>query len=60
MRKLKGLTFAAMIALSLVMSTTTALGMDAKHGRETAWTDLGELPNPFGPVEDFSEGVTWE
>ncbi len=60
MTKLKGLTFAAMIALSLLVSTTTALGKDAKHGRETAWTDRGDLPNPFGVVEDIKEGVTWE
>jgi hypothetical protein len=60
MKKLKGLTFATMIALSLLMSTSAAFAKDAKHGRETAWTDLGGPSNPFGPVEDFSEGVTWE
>ena len=60
MRKLKGPTFAAMIALSLLMSTTTAFAKDAKHGRETAWTDGGDLPSPFGLVEDAGEGVTWE
>jgi len=61
---IKGLTFAAMLALSLVASTGGALAKDAKHGRETAWTDLGPLPIPqgvtweSGPIETV--GVTWE
>ena len=59
MRKLKGLTFAALVALSLAMSTSPAFAKDAKHGRETAWTDVGG-PAQFGPIGDFSEGVTWE
>ena len=61
MKKIKGLTFAAVLALSLLTSTTTAFAKDAKHGRETAWTDLGALPNPLSLVQEFlGEGVTWE
>lgn len=61
MKKIKGLTFAAMLALALLASTTTAFATDAKHGRETAWTDLGAVPDPLGLVQEFlSEGVTWE
>jgi hypothetical protein len=66
MKKLKGLAFIAMLALSLVATTTGALAKDAKNGRETAWTDLGTfdlLPpggvtwenTPVGPI-----GTTWE
>ena len=51
---IKGIAVAAMIALSLVASTSGALAKDAKHGRETAWTDLEPLPLPI-PL-----GVTWE
>ena len=51
-KKIKGLAFAAMLALSLVASTSGALAKDAKGGRETAWTDLGPLP--------IAQGVTWE
>jgi hypothetical protein len=52
MKKLTRLSFVAMLALSLVASTTGALAKDAKSGRETAWTDVG----PLLP----SQGVTWE
>jgi hypothetical protein len=64
---IKGIAVAAMIALSLVASTSSAFAKDAKHGRETAWTDLGPLPIPLGVTweESFLEpidpvGVTWE
>jgi hypothetical protein len=61
---IKGLAFAAMLALSLVASTTGALAKDAKNGRETAWTDLGPLPIPQGVTWESSPleplGVTWE
>jgi hypothetical protein len=59
---LKGLTFAGLIALSLLPSTSDAFAKESKHGRETAWTDLGTLP----PLEEVVEyalepvGVTWE
>ena len=67
MKKLKGLVFATMLALSLLATTSEAFAKDAKHGRETAWT----LPAPDGdlamPVDDgvtweevFDDGVTWE
>lgn len=51
-KMLTRLAFTAMLALSLLASTSSALASDAKNGRETAWTDLelGELPG----------GVTWE
>ena len=57
-KMLKGLTFAALIALSLLASTSDAFAKDAKHGRETAWT----VPAPdLGLVEEFfGDGVTWE
>ncbi len=58
-KMLKGMTFAAMIALSLFATTSDAFAKDVKHGRETAWTDLGAplhvQENIFEPV-----GVTWE
>ena len=63
-KTIKGLAFAAMLALSLVASTSGALGKDAKGGRETAWTNPGPLPIPQGvtwessPIETL--GVTWE
>ncbi|HJY35411.1 MAG TPA: hypothetical protein VJ260_11185 [Vicinamibacterales bacterium] len=63
-KTIKGLAFAAMLALSLVASTSGALAKDAKAGRETAWTDPGPLPIPQGvtweaaPLEPV--GVTWE
>jgi hypothetical protein len=58
MRTLKTLTFAAVMALSLMASTTDAFAKDAKHGRETAWTDVEPLPET---VEIFEPGgVTWE
>ena len=57
MKKLKGLVFAAMLALSLVATTSDAFAKDNKHGRETAWT----LPAPEGDlVVSFDDGVTWE
>jgi len=58
---LKGLAFAAMVALSLLASTNDASAKDVKHGRETAWTVLGTLPAVDGsedPIE--TDGVTWE
>ena len=61
-KMLKGLTFAALIALSMLASTSDAFAKDMRHGRETAWTDLGTLP----PLEEVVEyalepvGVTWE
>lgn len=59
MKKLKGLTFTAVLALSLVASATGALAKDAKNGRETAWTDLGPLvPQEYSPL--YPGGVTWE
>jgi hypothetical protein len=51
-KTIKGLAFAAMLALSLVASTSGALAKDAKGGRETAWTNPGPL--------DHAQGVTWE
>lgn len=64
-KMLKGLTFAALIALSLLGSTSDAFAKDVRHGRETAWTDLPQVPEllgvtweellPLPPV-----GVTWE
>ena len=51
-KTIKGLAFAAMLALSLVTSTTGALANDATAGRETAWTN----PGPLDPIQ----GVTWE
>jgi hypothetical protein len=63
-KTIKGLTFAAMLALSLVAGTTGALAKDAKHSRETAWTDLGPLPIPQGVTWETAPldpvGVTWE
>ena len=59
MRKLQTLTFAAMIALSLLASTTDAFAKDAKHGRETAWTNLGDGP-ALDAGEFRTDGVTWE
>ena len=57
-RMLKGLTFAAVLALSMLVTTGEAFAKDARHGRETAWT----LPAPdLSLVEEvFGEGVTWE
>lgn len=60
-KTLKGLAFAALVALSLVASTSTAFAKDAKHGRETAWTDPGPLPVPAVTDTIFAPlGVTWE
>jgi hypothetical protein len=59
---LKGLTLAGVIALSLLASSSDAFAKDMRHGRETAWTDLGTLP----PLEEVvghalePVGVTWE
>jgi ABC-type nitrate/sulfonate/bicarbonate transport system substrate-binding protein len=62
-KTIKGLAFAAMLALSLVASTSGALAKD-KAGRETAWTDLGPLPIPQGVTWETAPldpvGVTWE
>ena len=57
-KMLKGLTFAAVLALSMVATTSDAFAKDARHGRETAWT----LPAPeLSLFEDIpSDGVTWE
>lgn len=54
-KRIKGLALAAMIALSLLASTSNAFAKDAKAGRETAWTAWADL----GPVAD-PQGVTWE
>jgi hypothetical protein len=59
-KMLRGLTFSALLALSLFASTSEAFAKDVKNGRETAWTDLADLPI----VEDLLPlppgGVTWE
>ena len=57
-KMLKGLTFAAVLSLSMLATTGDAFAKDAKHGRETAWT----LPaHDLGLVEEFlGDGVTWE
>jgi len=56
-KMLKGLTFAALIALSMLASTSDAFAKDAKYGRETAWTE----PAPYVGLEELiSDGVTWE
>jgi hypothetical protein len=57
-KMLKGLAFTALLALSLLGSTSDAFAKDTKHGRETAWTE----PAPdLGLVEEFfGDGVTWE
>jgi hypothetical protein len=59
---LKGLAFSAIIALSLLATTGDAFAKDTKHGRETAWTDLGTLPAPADVLKNTIEplGVTWE
>lgn len=61
-KMLKGLTFAAVIALSMLASASDAFAKDNKHGRETAWTELGTLPLLEEVVEYALEpvGVTWE
>jgi len=63
-KTIKGLAFAAMLALSLVASTSGALAKDAKASRETAWTDPGPLPLPQGVTWETAPldpvGVTWE
>jgi hypothetical protein len=65
-KMLKGLAITALIALSMLASTSDAFAKDAKHGRETAWT----LPAPDGDLLDggpdggllevLDDGVTWE
>lgn len=61
MNKIKGLTFAAMFALSLLVSATDAFAKESNHSRETAWTDIGEVTSPIGEYDGFTaEGVTWE
>ncbi len=59
---LKGLTVAGLISLSLLASTSDAFAKENKHGRETAWTDLGTLPVAADVVDYVIEpvGVTWE
>lgn len=54
---LKGLTFAALIALSMLATTSDAFAKE--HGRETAWTNFEPLP---AELQDILEplGVTWE
>jgi hypothetical protein len=61
-KMLKGVAFAAMLALSLFATTSDAFAKDARHGRETAWTDLGALPAPLDGSGNILEplGVTWE
>ena len=57
-KMLKGLTFATLIALSMLASTSDAFAKDAGYGRETAWT---EPASDFGVDElVFNDGVTWE
>jgi hypothetical protein len=59
---IKGLTFAAVIALSLLASTGGAYAKDAKVSRETAWTDAPAAEDPLadpGAVIGIL-GVTWE
>jgi hypothetical protein len=59
---IKGLAFAAMLALSLLASTNSAFAKDVRNGRETAWTDAPTLPDPLpdpGNVLGIL-GVTWE
>jgi len=61
-KTIKGFTFAAVIALSLLASTGNAYAKDAKFGRETAWTDAPVVADPLGdpatPI--IILGVTWE
>lgn len=52
-----GLAFAAMIALSLLASGSSAFAQDTKSGRETAWT-IAPLPVVWQLLEPV--GVTWE
>ncbi len=62
-KTIKALAFAAMLALTLLASTSGAFAKD-KAGRENAWTDLGPLPVPQGVTWEASPlepvGVTWE
>ena len=63
-KTIKGLAFAAMLALSLVASTSGALAKDDHTARETAWTDLDPIYAPQGVTWETSPlepvGVTWE
>jgi hypothetical protein len=54
-KTLKGLAFAAMLALTLLASTTNAFAKDIQVGRETAWTAWADLDLVHGPQD-----VTWE
>jgi hypothetical protein len=54
-KTLRGLAFSAMLALTLLVSTSNAFAKDMTTGRETAWTARADL----GPVQG-PEGVTWE
>ena len=56
-KMLKGLTFAGLIALSLLASGSNASAHDAKSCRETAWT-IDPLPEVWDLLEPI--GVTWE
>jgi hypothetical protein len=59
-KTLKGFAFTAVIALSLLASAGNAFARDAKHGRETAWTEVPLLP-PQGVTWEIQPlGVTWE
>jgi hypothetical protein len=54
-KSIKGLALAAMIALSLLASASSAFAKDTGTARENAWTawaDVGPLP--------ARQGVTWE
>jgi hypothetical protein len=54
-KTLRGLAFSAMLALTLLATTSNALAKETSAGRETAWTAWADL----GPVQG-PEGVTWE
>ena len=62
MKMLKRLTFAGLIALSLLGSTSDAFAKESKHGRETAWTDLDDLLVPGGVTWELTPVIetTWE
>jgi hypothetical protein len=71
-KSLRGLAFAALIALSMVVGAGTASAHDSENSRGTAWTDLGPLPFPLpitlpdplpvpiGVIWGILRGVTWE
>ncbi|HEX9369823.1 MAG TPA: hypothetical protein VF897_02405 [Roseiflexaceae bacterium] len=58
-RTIKGIAFTAVIALSLLASAGGAFARDAKHARETAWTEGPLLPQGV-TWESQPLGVTWE